>query len=278
MEKLYKNKEWLEDKIKTIGNLTTIGDMCGVSNDTIEYWRRKLGIEKHIVINRINTVDENFFANIDTEEKAYWLGFIMADGCISTSNKRTPNNRLHIILKQDDIDHLYKFKDDIQFSGEVKRGEIHDKRGFTTYKAEIKINSKQLCSDLMALGVVSRKTGKEKIPSEIPDDLIRHFCRGFFDGDGSIAYIYKAKQYRFKLGSSSELILKQFQELLKKIGVDEVHYYLESQYKVPFYILETSHKKKINSIFHWLYDDASVYLDRKYNRAMCMFQNCPPEQ
>lgn len=278
MEKLYKNKEWLEKQIREIGNLTEIGRMCNASNDTVEYWRRKFGIPKNIVIKRTHTLNEDFFETIDTEEKAYWLGFIMADGCITTSSKSSENSRLIIILKNDDIGHLEKFKTAINISTDIIEKEIFDKRGFSTVKAEIRVNSKKMCSDLMNLGVVPRKTGKEVIPSEIPENLVRHFCRGFFDGDGSITRTHGNIYYRFKLGSASEHILQQFQCLFNEVGIGQVNYYVENQYKRPFYILESNSRPKACAIYHWMYDDAKVYLDRKFIRVQDCFSICAPGQ
>lgn len=276
--KLYKNKEWLENKINEVGNLTEIGKICGVSGDTIEYWRRKHNISKHIVKRKKYSVNESFFDIIDTEEKAYWLGFIMADGCICTSNSSSPNNRLSIILNQKDKDHLIKFKKAIDSKAPVREGTVIDKRGFVTYKAEFRVNSLKMCSTLISLDVKPRKTGKEIIPSQIPTNLIRHFCRGFFDGDGSIAKSSNHNYYRFKLGSASETIIKQFQDLFINEGIGKVNYYIEKQYNKPFYILESNSKYKANAIFHWLYDDVKVFLDRKFLRAKDMFLVCAPEQ
>ena len=38
------------------------------------------GVRKHFF-------NENYFENIDTEEKYYWLGVVSADGCIVKSSK-----------------------------------------------------------------------------------------------------------------------------------------------------------------------------------------------
>lgn len=62
----------------------------------------------YIVINRQNDngTNDNIFSLIDTEEKAYWLGFLYADGYI----RKGENNHISIVLQQRDINHLVKFK------------------------------------------------------------------------------------------------------------------------------------------------------------------------
>ena len=52
-----------------------------------------------------STFDEHSFDVIDTEEKAYWLGFLYADGNVSNTK-----NEVGITLQSSDIKHLYKFK------------------------------------------------------------------------------------------------------------------------------------------------------------------------
>lgn len=274
--KLYQNKEWLSEKIKTIGNLKKIGDLANCSSDTIEYWRKKFNIPRNIVFNRKHHFNEKYFSVIDSEEKAYWLGFIMADGCIEVSSNSHESVRLAVILKNTDIHRLKKLAHSLEFNGQIFEKEIVDKRGFSTTRCELKINSKMLCSDLLKYGIVPKKTGKELIPC-LNDDLIRHFLRGFFDGDGSITLSSNKKFYRFKLGSSSLIVTRQTQEYFHNYDVD-VNYYVDYNYRRPFYVLESNCKEKCNQIFHLLYDDANIYLDRKYDRVLDFFNKCPSVQ
>lgn len=83
--KLYKNKEWLQQKFKDLKYAQTIGKEIGVSGDTIEYWRKKFDIPKQNdnQARRKYKYNQDYFNEINTEEKAYWLGFIMADVCIN---------------------------------------------------------------------------------------------------------------------------------------------------------------------------------------------------
>lgn len=277
MQKNYQDKNWLEQKINDLGNKEKIGRMCGVTGDTIEYWRRKFNIKNNIVQARKISLNESFFDTIDTEEKAYWLGFIMADGCVA-SDANCKECRLVITLKNADRDHLRKFSKAIAYNGKILDKELNDKRGFTTYSSTIRINSKKVCSSLKKYGVVSRKTGKEIIPENIPKELIRHFIRGFFDGDGSITKSSSGSFFRFKLGSSSKRMMIDTQNWLIKNGIGKINFYEDSHYKTPFYVLESNKEKTCNAIFHLIYDESRIYLDRKYNRAKTAIDICPPTQ
>ena len=194
------------------------------------------------------------------------------------NRKKNTSYRLIVVLKSTDIKHLEKFKSALEYNGKIIKKEINDKRGFTTEKAELRINSKALCKDLIKFGVIPQKTGKEIIPSNIPDYLIKDFVRGFFDGDGSITKSNTKNFYRFKLGSASEKILQQIKDWFSKNGIEGVPYYLENQYRIPFFILESNCRSKCNQIYHLLYDDANIYLDRKYERVLDMFRYCALEQ
>lgn len=168
MEKLYQNKEWLEEQFKTVKYAQVIGRSVGVTGDTIEYWRKKFGIPKHpdrMNHRRTKNVDHDFFENIDTEAKAYWLGFLVADGCLISNAKGGKANRIEFNLKMEDWDHLEKFKKDIKSDHEIKLIEKNNKkRGFVSTVCNLRINSTKLCRDLESLGVQKRKTGNEIMP------------------------------------------------------------------------------------------------------------------
>lgn len=268
--KLYKNKEWLENEFQTTKYAEVIGRKIGVSGDTITKWRKKFNIpkpEKCLSHARKHTLNESFFHIIDTEEKAYWLGFLMADGAIPSVGKNKPYSRLSIILKEDDIDHLEKFIQALESDYEIKTKDLNDKRGFTTSKCEVNISSKELVDDLISHGVVPNKTGKELIP-DINQNLIKHFIRGYFDGDGSLA---KSKStatkysYSFKIGTSSLKLIEQIIEYFKKIGLD-LHYQIYTKYSIPFYILETRKKSTVRTILNEIYSNPKICLTRKFNR------------
>lgn len=263
--KLYQDKEWLEHEFQTTKYAQTIGKKVGVSGDTIEYWRKKLGIPKPQNLesaNRKHIIDTHYFKDIDTEEKAYWLGFLMADGAIPSVGKGKPYTRLSIVLKETDKDHLEKFAKAIKTDYQVKTKEINDKRGFTTYRAEINVNCAEMVKDLISHGVIPQKTGKEIIP-ELSPELIKHFIRGYFDGDGSISKTSINNSYHFSISSSSYTIIKQISDYLSNIGV-ELKIKDIKGYAVPFYTIETRKTSTVETILKEIYNNPSIYLDRKY--------------
>lgn len=271
----YKNKEWLEKAFKENGIKEQIGRMCNVSGDTIEYWRKKFNIPKSEngkQVNRKLKLDENYFKTIDTEEKAYWLGFIMADGCISRTEKNGPYNRFEFNLKSEDKEHLEKFQKDLQSNYKIKEMEkINYKRNFSSMICNLRINSRKLVDSLIENEIYPNKTGKEVLPKTIPQELIRHFIRGYFDGDGSLT-VNKS----FRICSSSFEILNSFNKYFKSILNIEYKIYENKSCKVPFFVIDSNNKKHNKIILDHLYKDSTIYLNRKYERYLNMY--CSPIQ
>lgn len=266
MNKPYKNKEWLQKQYDTIFFSQTIGKNIGVSGDTIEYWRKKHGIEKpkaQYPKNRKYYFDEDYFETIDTEHKAYWLGFLMADGCVSKTSKCDKNpNRISINLKKEDKSHLEKFKNDLKAINTNLKHKTANSKGHTSETVELRLSSVKMATDLINHNVTPRKTGQEIIP-KISNELIKHFVRGFFDGDGCI---YRNNKYLcFSICSASKRLIDQLKSIFNSIGV-ECYIEERTEYSIPFYVLGTKNQKNIKLLFEYLYNNATIYLNRKYDK------------
>ena len=258
----YKNKEWLEEKLKEIGNKEKIGKLCGVTGDTIEYWRKKLNIPNYPYKNpnKKYIVNDNFFDIIDTEEKAYWLGFLMGDGNIEKGNFR-----FNIILKEDDLEHLEKLNKTLSSTYKILLQSIPDKRGFSTQRAFLRINSKAFCESLNKNCIFPQKTGNEIIPNTIPKNFIKDFIRGFFDADGCVCKSSNRNYLRFIIASCSEEIIKQIIEHLNNELNIKLTYRETNRYNKPFFILESNSKNYTNKFLDYIYNDSNIHLNRKYN-------------
>ena len=166
----------------------------GTTRQTLAKYFKQLGIE---IVNKQNRLkfDNTIFDSIDTEEKAYWLGFIFADGTINSSpleiNKK-PKYTIEISLKADDFHHLKKFNTFMKYKKngvkiqDAKCGKVICKRCRWT------ITDKHLWETLNNYGCTPKKSLTLKFPDENifkSKDLIRHFIRGYFDGDGCFTRI-----------------------------------------------------------------------------------------
>jgi len=137
------------------------------------------------------SANHNYFNTIDTANKAYFLGFLYADGCILNHNKSC-NLCISISLTVTDGYILEKFKKELEFTGEVRLKPCSQHNYKSTWikrdQKILSVTSGKLCDDLIKLGCVPCKSLILKFPTndQVPKNLMRHFIRGLFDGDGCI--------------------------------------------------------------------------------------------
>jgi hypothetical protein len=129
--------------------------------------------------NRKYTFNYLYFDNIDNSKKAYWLGFIIADGCVSTGN----NNLLKIELSVEDYILLEQFAKDLECNSKI---DIYTRK--EQWKiCRIRLYNKHLLESLSQYGVIPQKTYKPEINwNKIPIRYIPDVLRGWFDGDGTV--------------------------------------------------------------------------------------------
>jgi len=120
-------------------------------------------------------LNNNYFAEPLDAARVYWLGFLIADG-----NTNGGNQCVSISLKDRGL--LVKFKEAIGYTGHIYHYTKHREHWRLEFRATKMIN------DLAKFGVVPRKSFKTYVPKQIPKNLLRHFYRGLFDGDGSIGH------------------------------------------------------------------------------------------
>ena len=203
--------------------------------------------------------EENIFEIIDSEEKAYWLGFLYADGCVS-SNRNTIEIGLAVIDKE----HLEKFKKFIK--SEHKIG-LHQGKLGDSYR--ISIRSDKMKSDLIKLGCTPKKSLTLIFPNEnqVPKNLIKHFIRGYFDGDGCISI---GKSEYVDLISTIEF-LECIKDILLKINIKSTIIPLATKNRDSNnYRLVLTNKQGRKDFLNYIYDNANIYLDRKYEKFLKM--------
>jgi hypothetical protein len=207
------------------------------------------------------TYDEHFFDKIDTEEKAYFLGLLYADG--SVSKKGSVRLRLH----EKDLDTVISFSNALKSTYPIKfeaskcpnRGNVYGVTLWCQYLVNI----------LSGLGCVPNKTFKLVFPDFLDPKLYNHFIRGYFDGDGCIL---RNKKHAFSLVGTESFLLTVKEIMVDTLGLSDLplktrHPERNNNIRSLVY----SGRKVALKIKDWLYRDATVYMKRKYE----IFQSIP---
>lgn len=263
--------QWTEEQInfiilhyKKYCNIKLLSSLFKTSQGTIHNLLKRLGIETKLTSEKAKELyprNSLFFEKIDTPTKAYWLGFLYADGYVNTKN-----NIIRINLKRTDEEHLRKFLKAIEASNtKVKYATKMD--GDAVYEGcYVTICDKQLAADLEQLGCVQKKSLKLTFPSEqqVPQELLSHFIRGYFDGDGSIWYkvhpISHLKYFNLNMLGTFDF-LSGIQKFLHR-----THCKLEKNHN--HYVLHVCGNGVVEKVLKILYEDSTsdIELSRKRDK------------
>lgn len=230
-------------------NISSIAKQFGTKTDTI---KRRLNVIGEVYERRMKRkFNRSIFHVLDSEEKAYWLGFILADGYINEDK-----NFLRIKLAQADEKHLQKFCLFIEEPDDVIK---HDKGGSYTKNnicSFIEFDSKELIQDLISYNLHQNKSGNEQ-PINMPNEKMElAYLRGMIDGDGHIENGY------FKYVGSLESCQYMKDKFSKWYNFNSNNKYIYEHGTIFSFEIRS---KEVNDIFkNKIYKDATIYLDRKY--------------
>lgn len=231
------------------------------------------GIEKYpknLVMNP--ELNERFFENIDSELKAYFLGFLIGDGNVFAGYQEDGRSAMiSITANECDIEILERFKQAVKVNTSINA----DGRG----AMQVVVRSNIMAEDLSKYGVVPRKTLTTYLPVEnVPDNMMRHLVRGICDSDGSIG----AKPYGNKF--NHWISFCGTKELMEGIStycfnkLDLSHKSTVYEYKNKT-LSETKFKNihDMHTVGMWMYDNSSIFLTRKKNKFIefCNHYNMP---
>ena len=144
------------------------------------HWIERMLIRNNIIVRRQYNINEKYFDNIDTPNKAYILGFLYADGC-NSSNYDKKRYCITITLQESDSQILYDIKNVIGYDAPIKFREYDGCK-----RATLDICNKHIVLKLHEYGIIPNKTLVLKFPQWLDENLYPHFIRGYFDGDGCI--------------------------------------------------------------------------------------------
>lgn len=210
---------------------------------------------------KIYSFNENYFKTINSEEKSYWLGFLMADGYI-TSKQKHCNRRIGLCLSERDICHIEKFKKAIGATNPIF---TYENSTYKTRLSKITLASETMCEDLLKYGMTEHKSLTLQFPKNIDKEYIRHFIRGYFDGDGSLK-----RKGRNTIGYTFSLLgTYEFLSEFKRI------------YELPYNLRKCNKNNDSNNydicftkriymeyVLDDLYNNSNIYLERKFKRYL----------
>ena len=244
--------------------------ICAKYHTSYSFMKKSLNAVGIQIINPITITkfNENIFDVIDTEEKAYWLGFIFADGYVSNTN----GFELSLAIK--DYQHLVKFNLFVEHK-DLNHVKIN-KASYNKQRCRWSVKNTHFVQTLNNLGCVPRKSLILEFPKlEIFKDpsLIRHFIRGYFDGDGCISRLVR------KTTVSPDISLlgtpKFINKLLTILSNNNIFgkVYQDKKHTENTKILRFDIYNGILFI-NYLYDNSNIYLDRKYKLYQFFRNGC----
>lgn len=260
------NCAYIDKSVLTQENIETIISLY-LQGKTISTLAKKYNLNVDIISkllkqNNISTkkisCNSDAFSLIDSELSAYWLGFLYADGYVSNSR-----DCIELALQQSDLKHLTKFNN---FVSGTNSPVLYNTR------CRIGIYSKQIKQDLINLGCTPNKSLNLTFPEFLSEEYLKHFIRGYFDGDGSLTYT--THKNGIVVPKCSIAGTKDFCEHLQKyLNTKGIKTSISiSVNKNMLYVLYFSVKNSINLI-EFLYSESNIYLDRKYLRYTYFKEN-----
>lgn len=195
--------------------------------------------------------NENIFNVIDTQEKSYWLGFLSGDGYV-----KNKNNVMRLKLQISDMDHIEKFKTFLTSNHPIRVEKTKDRK-----YSVITIHSYDMCNDLIKHGCINKKSLILKLPPFVPDSLINHFIRGYFDANGWVSN--KCYKNSLKIGWVGTY------EMLEWIALN-----IQKQYNIKsnkifkrgnICLLQYGSAYHISPVYNFMYKQSIIHLDRKLN-------------
>lgn len=228
---------------------------------------KKLGVSKTSVLKFIDNtrepssyrkhkVDEHFFKEIDTQEKAYWLGYLFADG-----SNNTKTGQISFSQSEKDKGAVYAFKKSIKSEHPITPHTKGPSYSDETIQYRFQATSRIMSDDLAKHGCVANKTSCLEYPG-INQSLNPHFIRGLFDGDGSV-WITGGRGY-FSITGYAPFLIQVQDVLIAEAGVSKTKIAIRRPDRNPdFGDIRYGGKAPMKQLYDYLYKDAQYFLRRK---------------
>lgn len=262
-----KNKDYdaIIAYFKQVRSTTKTAEKFGYTNSGISLILKRYNITtlSRSESQRKYNFNQDYFETINTEEKAYWLGFFYADGYVSKDR-----NNITLALGKKDRNHIEKFSKCISSNYPIKDKAVKSGKFKGKEYSVLTLTANKVKNDLIDKGCFNCKSLILKFPTKVPDELTHHFIRGYFDGDGTV-FISKEKHHRS--GKIEDIIhcrilgtydfISQMNTFLNFDSIVVKRY--KNSDKENMYEFVIKRKLRCKKLMDYLYNNANIYLKRK---------------
>lgn len=246
MYEMYQNGNLLKD----------IADEFHTTRATVSKLLKKNGFEVDRFTYHFN---EHYFDHIDTQDKAYILGLLWADG-----HNRVDKGSVILELQEDDKELLDKINRITENERPLRKVALNAKNSSWKNQYNLLWQSKHLSSILNEYGMCQRKSLVLEFPKWLSEELYPHFIRGYMDGDGCVCCMKQNHKIQVSM-VGTRMFLEFVQKICENIGVKS---YITHDKRANEVICQFSIASNICSMtfLNWIYKDANLKMERKYNK------------
>ena len=249
------SKDRLEELIREHRSISAVARILGCNRQTVRNRIDSYKIDFYSSHSNGYVLNENYFENIDTEDKAYILGLLAADGWVTERN-------IHIALQDRDAKILDVIRKALNSNAPIKiKTRENDSWGRRPLH-HVTFGSVKMVKDLAKYGIVPNKSKVGKYP-KIPKSLEQHYIRGLWDGDGHI------NEWQFSVLGTNHVLHGVQNSIISHTGI-----HLDSS-PVRGYPRIIGYRRD-SKVLHWMYKDATIFLDRKHKYYEDFYINRAP--
>lgn len=241
-----------------ICNALLIGEHC------ISKTLNKRGIKKRSTsdANRRYYRNRYYFDSIDTQNKAYILGLLFADGSNIESH-----NSIVLSLQEQDGYLVEAVKRELEYTGPIYFIKLHDKNIRYKNQCRLCVNDERLSHALATLGIVNNKSLIAQFPGYIPDDLMHHFIRGYFDGDGSVSYSTTSRKAYVSIVGTLDFC-NHIKDVLYEHDIKSSIQHPKQSGDHNTFVVSINGFPNVLGLMYYLYQDADLKMFRKYEKFL----------
>lgn len=246
--------------------LKEIADQFDVSLNTVSKYLKNIGVEIDRCTYHFN---EHYFDNVDTPEKAYVVGLLWADG-----HNRVSNGNIILELQETDVDLLEKINILTENERPLRRQNLHLKNKNWKDQYRLIWHSKHTSKVLESYGMVQEKSLVLTFPEWLDDEFYSNFILGYFDGDGCISLQNNNKDRSANINMvGTRMFLERVADIIKNQTGATVYVNRDERAREPICILRCGIREDVIKILNWLYQDSTIYMQRKYDKYQQFLNN-----